>query len=72
MSIFCFAIIGSYEVVMYLKIHVRRHSLFVNFYTERQLLLLQLFYCKYCKKYMLFYNNRYFLELMAGLEPATY
>ena len=30
------------------------------------------FCCKYYKKYLLFCNNRYFLELMAGFEPATY
>ena len=30
------------------------------------------FCCKYYKKYLLFCNNRYFLELMVGFEPATY
>lgn len=34
--------------------------------------VLQLFFRKYCKKYLLLQNNRYFLELMAGFEPATY
>lgn len=72
MCTFCFVIIGSYEVVMHLKIHVRRQSLFGSFCAERRLLFLQLFCCKYCKKYLLFCNNRYFLELMAGFEPATY
>ena len=72
MCTFCFVIIGSYEVVMHLKIHVRRQSLFGSFCAERRLLFLQLFCCKYRKKYLLFCNNRYFLELMAGLEPATY
>ena len=42
MCTFCFVIIGSYEVVMHLKIHVRRQSLFDNFYTERWLL-----FCNY-------------------------
>ena len=72
MCTFCFVIIGSYEVVMHLKIHVRRQSLFGNFCAERRALLLQLFFRKYCKKYLLLQNNGYFLELMAGLEPATY
>ena len=72
MCTFCFVIIGSYEVVMHLKIHVRRQSLFGNFCAERRALFLQLFFHKYCKKYLLLQNNRYFLELMAGLEPATY
>ena len=72
MCTFCFVIIGSYEVVMHLKIHVRRQSLFGNFCAECQALFLQLFLHKYCKKYLLLQNNRYFLELMAGLEPATY
>ena len=72
MCTFCFVIIGSYEVVMHLKIHVRRQSLFGNCCAERRTLFLQLFFRKYCKKYLLSQNNRYFLELMAGLEPATY
>lgn len=72
MCTFCFVIIGSYEVVMHLKIHVRRQSLFGNFCAERRALFLQLFFRKYCKKYLLLQNNWYFLELMAGLEPATY
>ena len=57
---------------MHLKIHVRRQSLFGNFCAECRVLFLQLFFRKYCKKYLLLQNNRYFLELMAGLEPATY
>ena len=72
MCTFCFVIIGSYEVVMHLKIHIRRQSLFVNFCAEHRSPFLQLFFCKYCKKYLLLKNNRYFLELMAGFEPATY
>ena len=72
MCTFCFVIIGSYEVVMHLKIHVRRQSLFGNFCAECRALFLRLFFRKYCKKYLLLQNDRYFLELMAGLEPATY
>jgi len=59
-------------VAHYLKIHVQRQSLFVNFCVEHRLPFLQLFFHKYYKKYLLFKNNRYFLELMAGFEPATY
>lgn len=57
---------------MHLKIHVRRQSLFGSFCTECRALFLQLFFHKYRKKYLLLQNNRYFLELMAGFEPATY
>ena len=72
MCTFCFVIIGSYEVVMHLKIHIRRQSLFGSFCTERRPLFLQLFTTNIAKKYLLLQNNRYFLELMAGFEPATY
>jgi len=37
-------------VAHYLKIHVQRQNLFVNFYVELWLPFLQLFFCKYCKK----------------------
>ena len=30
------------------------------------------FYHEYSQKYLLSQNNRHFLELMAGFEPATY
>lgn len=72
MCTFCFVIIGSYEVVMHLKIHVRRQSLFGNFCAERRALFCNYFSANIGKKYLLLQNNRYFLELMAGLEPATY
>ena len=59
-------------VAHYLKIHIRRQSLFGSFCAERRSIFLQLFAASITKKYLLFCNNRYFLELMARFEPATY